>query len=178
MIQQQKTATKKRSQFAGIEEVKVFKKNVYLNQLPGTHVLEILSVKSEQNERTGIYFFAADLKVVESTNETCKAGDTVQVYADTSKFEGTLFMKLAKSFAAAAYKTDPASIDENDLLALVAEDQPGVGVKIKAIVAPDKYGPKNKSGKTSGTPKITKTGEQIYRVDLLPIADPAPGKAA
>lgn len=172
MITKQAATDKRpKSQFFGIENVKVQKKNLYLNSLPGTHVLEILHVKSEQNEHTGVYFFAADLKIVETTNLNAKPGEIYNVYADTRKFEGTLFMKLAKSFAAAAYQIEPDAVDENDLLALVSEDQPAVGTKIKAIVSPDKYSAKNKSGKKPGEPKLTQTGEPIYRVDLYPVIE-------
>ncbi len=164
------TSTTRKSQFDGIENYKVNQKKVYLNQVPGIHTLEILSVKSDQAEKTGVYFFSADLKIVQTNNPNYKSGDVLTFYVDASKFGGELFFRDSKLFAAVALKVDPEDIEATDLMSLVSEDQPVTGEKIKAVVAPKKHGAKSKTGEPGEIVK-TAAGEVIHRVDLFPVND-------
>jgi hypothetical protein len=168
----EETAVKKRSQFAGIEDVSAYTKRIYVNQIPGTHEADVLSVKSDQKQN-GLYFLSAELKITESTNPAVKPGTIVDFYVDSAKFEGTLFLKESKKFAAAVLKENVDNIEEDDLLSLVSEDQPATGEKVKIVVTPASY----KKGDRKGKPVLTESGERIHNADFLP-SNGISGKAA
>jgi len=125
--------------FSKFQQVKSKREAVYL--IPGTYVLECIANKYG-TKRAGTEFFAAEFRVVASTNPERPVGSVVSWFMDLAKYPESALRDIKSYVAALTSTDDDSSIGEAEILALTADNQPAKGLKVRATALDPKPGKK------------------------------------
>ena len=117
--------------FSKIGEAKSNSGGIYF--LPGKYELEVRANKTGKT-REGRAFFVAEFTIISSTNPERPAGTSVSQMVMLDKNLETALGNI-KGYLAALYGIPEADVDEAGVEALVAADNPGAGLKIKAVAS-------------------------------------------
>ncbi len=109
--------------------------------LPGKYALECRANKTGTT-REGRAFFVCEFTILESSNPERPAGTSVSMMVMLDKYIETALGNI-KGYIAALYDIPEVEVDEAGVEALVAADNPGAGIKVRAIAS----NTKTKAGK-------------------------------
>lgn len=112
-----------------IAEAKVSEKNPYM--LPGSYLYQVLRCKEGEN-RVGVGYFAADLRVLESSNPERPVGSVVG-FVQMATNEAAPGNTKAFLLAANGCNEADDDLDEETIDVVVGEDQPLAGKKVRCI---------------------------------------------
>lgn len=114
--------------FADVEKATAYGSSQYIE--PGEHLFEVQRLILKPSDRDSRVFFIAELKTINSTRDDQPEGATRSEIIDLSKKEtgpGNV-----KAFAMAlGPDISEGDITKEDLAALVSDEQPAAGVKVK-----------------------------------------------
>ena len=114
--------------FADVEKATAYGSSQYIE--PGDFVFEVERLILKPSDRDSRVFFIAELKTVESSREDTPVGSTRSEIIDLSRKETG--PSNVKAFALAlGPDLSEDDINKEDLAALVSDDQPAAGVKVK-----------------------------------------------
>ncbi len=98
--------------------------------LPGTYLLECRANKSDKT-REGRPYFVAEFTILESSNPDRPIGTGVSFMVMLDKYIETALGNI-KGYVAALYGIEEHLVDEAGVEALIASDNPGAGMRVKA----------------------------------------------
>jgi hypothetical protein len=117
--------------FSKIKDAKSSQGGVYF--LPGKYALECRANKTGTT-REGRSFFVAEFTILESTNPERPVGTSVSFMIMLDKNLETGLGNI-KGYISALFDLPEAEVDEAGVEQLVAADNPGAGVKVRAIAS-------------------------------------------
>lgn len=117
--------------FSKIGEAKSNSGGVYF--LPGKYELEVRANKTGKT-RENRPFFVAEFTIISSTNPERPAGTMVSQMVMLDKNIETALGNI-KGYVAALFGMEEKDVDEAGVEQLVAADNPGAGMKIKAVAS-------------------------------------------
>lgn len=100
---------------------------------PGTYALECRANKCGKT-REGRPFFVAEFTILESTNKDRPVGTGVSWMVMMDKNLETALGNI-KGYVAALFDMPEDEVDEAGVEALIAADNPGAGMKLRAVVS-------------------------------------------
>lgn len=115
--------------FNKITEVKVNNGGVYFE--PGVYALEALSIRTGKTREGDRPFFVAEFKILESDCEKRRPGTTVSWMVMLDKWVETGLANI-KGFVCALMNIPEEAVDEAGIEAMVSDEQPCKGMKVRA----------------------------------------------
>lgn len=115
--------------FSKITEVRVNNGGVYF--LPGTYAVEVLAVKTGKTREGDRPFFVAEFKILESDNPERRVGTSVSWMVMLDKYIETGLSNI-KGFACALFGMAEDQIDEAGIEAMVSDENPCKGMRVRA----------------------------------------------
>jgi len=109
--------------------------------LPGSYALECRANKTGKT-REGRAFFVAEFTILESTNPERPVGTSVSLMVMLDKYIETALGNI-KGYMAALMDIPEVEVDEAGVEAMIAADNPGAGMKVRATAS----NTKTKAGK-------------------------------
>lgn len=117
--------------FSKIKDAKSNGGGIYF--LPGKYALECRANKTGET-REGRSFFVAEFTILESTNPERPVGTTMSMMVMLDKYIETALGNI-KGYVAALFGIPEAEVDEAGVETLVSAENPGAGMKVRAIAS-------------------------------------------
>ncbi len=117
--------------FGKIKEAKSSGGGIFF--LPGKYALECRANKTG-NTREGRPFFVAEFTILESTNPERPVGTSVSLMVMLDKYIETALGNV-KGYVAALFDIPEAEVDEAGVESLVSAENPGAGMKVRAVAS-------------------------------------------
>jgi len=134
--------------FSKIKDVKSQGGGIYF--LPGKYAVECRANKTGET-REGRPFFVAEFTILESSNPERPVGTSVSFMVMLDKYIETALGNI-KGYVAALFDIPEAEVDEAGVEQLVAAENPGAGLKVRAVASNTK----------------TKKGDPFTKVEWAP----------
>lgn len=115
--------------FSGVGQAKSSSGGVYFE--PGSYALECRANKTGKT-REGRPFFVCEFTILESTNPSRPVGTSVSMMVMMDKYLETALGNI-KGYVAALFNVPEVEVDEAGVEALVSADNPGAGLKVRAM---------------------------------------------
>ncbi len=139
--------------FGNIASAKSSGGGVYF--LPGSYALECRANKSGKT-REGRAFFVCEFTILESSNPERPVGTSVSMMVMLDKHLETALGNI-KGYVAALFDVPEESVDEAGVESLIAADNPGAGMKVRAVASNIKTRAKTDFTKVQFEPYAKKT---------------------
>lgn len=102
--------------------------------MPGKYALECRVNKTGKTREGDKPFFVAEFTILESTNPDRPVGTSVSFMVMMDKYLETALGNI-KGYVAALFDIPEDTVDEAGVEALISADNPGAGLKVRAIAS-------------------------------------------